>query len=128
MLIFRLICLVVCSNQLFQAMVTILSIFTLPCLFSCIVVGQNCNEAIEGWVNGCSIPFGIDFFYKERFKLACNKHDHCYNCVRIPMYIFLLLYRFQTLKLKKINAIKLTSRTIICTCICLPDVSFMCHL
>lgn len=87
-IIFRLICLVVCSNQLFQAMVTILSIFTLPCLFSCIVVGQNCNEAIEGWVNGCSIPFGIDFFYKERFKLACNKHDHCYNCVRIPMYLF----------------------------------------
>nr|XP_034325170.1 uncharacterized protein LOC109620768 [Crassostrea gigas] len=63
-------------------MVAILSIFTLPCLFPFIVVGQNCNEAIEGWVNGCSIPFGIDFFYKERFKLACNKHDHCYNCAR----------------------------------------------
>uniref|UniRef100_K1Q895 Conodipine-M alpha chain n=1 Tax=Magallana gigas TaxID=29159 RepID=K1Q895_MAGGI len=63
-------------------MVAILSIFTLPFLFPFIVVGQNCNEAIEGWVNGCSIPFGIDFFYKERFKLACNKHDHCYNCAR----------------------------------------------
>lgn len=56
--------------------------------------GQNCNEAIDGLVNGCSIPFGMDFFYKERFKSACNKHDHCYNCVRVLLQPHQKLHKY----------------------------------
>lgn len=31
--------------------------------------------------NGCSIPFNINFFFKEEFTPACNIHDVCYRCV-----------------------------------------------
>ena len=32
-------------------------------------------------INGCSVPWGIDFPYKEFFLPACNRHDVCYSCV-----------------------------------------------
>ena len=32
-------------------------------------------------INGCSIPWGVDFPYKEFFLPACNRHDVCYSCV-----------------------------------------------
>ncbi|CAG5116125.1 unnamed protein product [Candidula unifasciata] len=31
-------------------------------------------------VSGCSIPFGLNFFYKKRFTPSCNRHDICYSC------------------------------------------------
>ncbi|CAH3016052.1 unnamed protein product, partial [Porites evermanni] len=34
-------------------------------------------------VNGCSIPGDLSFFYKTKFRLACDKHDVCYYCVRL---------------------------------------------
>ncbi|KAM7441634.1 hypothetical protein ABFA07_009281 [Porites harrisoni] len=33
-------------------------------------------------VNGCSIPGDLSFFYKTKFRLACDKHDVCYYCGR----------------------------------------------
>jgi len=30
--------------------------------------------------NGCSVPFGLPFFYKKTFTPACVKHDVCYSC------------------------------------------------
>lgn len=30
--------------------------------------------------NGCSIPWGIEFPYKEFFLPACQRHDVCYVC------------------------------------------------
>ncbi|GFN98623.1 head domain of trimeric autotransporter adhesin [Plakobranchus ocellatus] len=31
-------------------------------------------------VDGCSIPFGLPFFYKTQFTLSCDRHDICYHC------------------------------------------------
>ncbi|XP_005092852.1 uncharacterized protein LOC101852004 [Aplysia californica] len=31
-------------------------------------------------VNGCSIPFGLPFVYKQTFTPSCNRHDVCYQC------------------------------------------------
>ena len=39
-------------------------------------------------MNGCSVPFGLPFFYKREFTPACNKHDVCYYCVRLT-FVFL---------------------------------------
>lgn len=30
--------------------------------------------------NGCSVPLGAPFFYKEHFNSSCNRHDVCYGC------------------------------------------------
>ena len=38
-------------------------------------------------VNGCSIPGDLSFFYKTTFRLACNKHDVCYYCVRLIFFL-----------------------------------------
>ena len=46
-------------------------------------IGDGCGD--HGHVNGCSIPFGLPFFYKSQFTPACNKHDICYSCVSILM-------------------------------------------
>lgn len=37
--------------------------------------------------NGCSVPFDLDFFYKDDFYKACYKHDICYSCVRFSINI-----------------------------------------
>eukprot|EP00112_Aurelia_sp_Birch-Aquarium-sp1_P025533 Seg852.16 transcript_id=Seg852.16/GoldUCD/mRNA.D3Y31 product="Conodipine-M alpha chain" protein_id=Seg852.16/GoldUCD/D3Y31 len=34
----------------------------------------------ESKVNGCSVPLGAPFPYKEAFKPVCNRHDVCYIC------------------------------------------------
>ena len=38
-------------------------------------------------VNGCSIPGDLSFFYKTKFRLACDKHDVCYYCVRLIFFL-----------------------------------------
>ena len=45
-------------------------------------------EEVEArcYVNGCSIPGNLPYFYKRRFTPACNKHDVCYACVRIMFH------------------------------------------
>ncbi|XP_061188361.1 uncharacterized protein LOC133196491 [Saccostrea echinata] len=60
----------------------LISFVLLTCVLFGIASSQTCNDSIEGWVNGCSVPLGIDFFFKEKFRSACNKHDHCYNCAQ----------------------------------------------
>ncbi|GFS24629.1 conodipine-M alpha chain [Elysia marginata] len=30
--------------------------------------------------DGCSIPFGLPFFYKTQFTKSCDRHDVCYHC------------------------------------------------
>jgi len=40
---------------------------------------KECTEDPK-MVNGCSIPWGIEFPYKDFFKPACNRHDICYSC------------------------------------------------
>lgn len=39
--------------------------------------------------NGCSVPFGLPFFYKKTFTPACVKHDVCYSCVRFGMSLLI---------------------------------------
>ena len=38
------------------------------------------------YVNGCSIPFRFQFYYKREFTPSCNKHDVCYSCVSTTMH------------------------------------------
>ncbi|KAL8599114.1 hypothetical protein ACOMHN_007830 [Nucella lapillus] len=40
------------------------------------VQASNCDTH----ANGCSIPFGCPFIYKETFTPSCNRHDMCYGC------------------------------------------------
>lgn len=42
--------------------------------------GQKCLTD-KKLINGCSIPWGISFPYKEFFDPACERHDICYSCV-----------------------------------------------
>lgn len=50
----------------------------------------------EKYTNGCSVPFGLPWFYKDEFAAVCNKHDICYACVSIIilMLSFLPLHKF----------------------------------
>ena len=40
-------------------------------------------------VNGCSIPGDLPFFYKKKFKPACDIHDVCYFCVKLTSFSYL---------------------------------------
>ena len=51
------------------------------------VILLKVNSSALG-TNGCSIPFGLPFFYKKEFTRACNKHDVCYSCVSIRILSF----------------------------------------
>ena len=43
------------------------------------------------YTNGCDFRFNLPLVYKRHFKLACHKHDACYDCVRIfPLFIEIL--------------------------------------
>lgn len=57
-------------------MILVLACFT-PIVSN--VVAKDCDT--NEHVNGCSIPFGISWFYKAEFTPDCNKHDVCYWCV-----------------------------------------------
>ncbi|KAL4238249.1 hypothetical protein ACF0H5_002962 [Mactra antiquata] len=35
---------------------------------------------VQPYVNGCSIPANLPYFYKDVFRPDCNKHDVCYGC------------------------------------------------
>jgi len=71
-----------------QAMLTILLVAVVFCLTFPVA---NCETrekrnidvqpCIDQLTNGCSIPLGLPFFYKEFFHKACLKHDVCYKCV-----------------------------------------------
>ena len=39
-------------------------------------------------VNGCSIPGDLPFFYKKKFKPACDIHDVCYFCVKLTSFSY----------------------------------------
>ena len=36
---------------------------------------------VDPTIDGCSVPFGLPFFFKELFTPSCNRHDICYRCV-----------------------------------------------
>ena len=38
---------------------------------------------VAGYTNGCSIPFGLKYFYKKTFTASCVAHDICYACVSV---------------------------------------------
>lgn len=39
------------------------------------------KPCVNSMTNGCSIPLGIAFPYKDLFLPACERHDVCYSCV-----------------------------------------------
>ncbi|XP_059164868.1 uncharacterized protein LOC131947645 [Physella acuta] len=52
-------------------------------------------------VDGCSIPFGLPFFYKGLFTPSCDRHDICYHCgvaFNISRTTCDLTFRYNTLK------------------------------
>ncbi|XP_053390622.1 uncharacterized protein LOC128553485 [Mercenaria mercenaria] len=54
---------------------------TVLVLVSILVVEKatSCNP--PSWrTDGCSIPYGLPYFYKENFRPDCDKHDVCYAC------------------------------------------------
>ncbi|KAK6179203.1 hypothetical protein SNE40_011618 [Patella caerulea] len=54
-----------------------LGIFLVICQLGCLEVsGSDCSR----YSNGCSIPFGANFFFKQTFTPACDRHDACYKC------------------------------------------------
>ena len=46
-----------------------------------VLVGGTDFTPCQEWSNGCSIPMGLPFPYKEMFRPACFRHDLCYGCV-----------------------------------------------
>ncbi|XP_041377133.1 conodipine-P1-like [Gigantopelta aegis] len=50
------------------------------CVFVGIVACAAALDCNHGVTDGCSIPLGMPFFYKSRFRHACDKHDICYHC------------------------------------------------
>ncbi|XP_041373937.1 conodipine-P2-like [Gigantopelta aegis] len=45
-----------------------------------VVITEARGRCDRNGADGCSIPGKLPFFYKKRFKAACNKHDICYYC------------------------------------------------
>ena len=41
------------------------------------------KPCVSAMTNGCSIPLGIAFPYKDLFLPACERHDVCYSCVSV---------------------------------------------
>ena len=41
------------------------------------------KPCVNVMTNGCSIPLGIAFPYKDLFLPACERHDVCYSCVSV---------------------------------------------
>nr|KAG5712215.1 hypothetical protein BaRGS_014565 [Batillaria attramentaria] len=49
------------------------------CLLGLVAVSVTANQC-DSHANGCSIPFNMNYFYKDLFTPSCNKHDICYGC------------------------------------------------
>ncbi|VDI13923.1 Hypothetical predicted protein [Mytilus galloprovincialis] len=56
------------------SLVTVLSLCVLP-----LIAAETCQS--NPYINGCSLPFHMPFFYKQKFTPSCNLHDMCYKCV-----------------------------------------------
>ncbi|XP_001639340.2 uncharacterized protein LOC5519512 isoform X2 [Nematostella vectensis] len=38
---------------------------------------------VDKYINGCSVPGDLPFFYKKTFTPACRMHDVCYRCFNV---------------------------------------------
>ena len=65
--------------------------FVLFLMVSTFAVGKVEPCDAHDKTNGCSIPFGWNYFYKDIFKPDCDKHDICYSCVRMKSEKFILI-------------------------------------
>lgn len=45
-----------------------------------VVDQRNISCIHERYINGCTIPLDMKFFYKDDFSPACDIHDVCYFC------------------------------------------------
>ncbi|XP_076466848.1 conodipine-P3-like [Babylonia areolata] len=45
-----------------------------------VVVAVQATDQCAKYANGCSVPFGLPFAYKDEFTPDCNRHDVCYGC------------------------------------------------
>ncbi|XP_046565315.1 conodipine-P3-like [Haliotis rubra] len=44
------------------------------------VLTEVTSQSCASHSNGCSIPFNLPYFFKNRFTPSCDKHDVCYAC------------------------------------------------
>eukprot|EP00745_Piridium_sociabile_P034831 TRINITY_DN60154_c0_g3_i1.p1 TRINITY_DN60154_c0_g3~~TRINITY_DN60154_c0_g3_i1.p1 ORF type:complete len:148 (+),score=12.05 TRINITY_DN60154_c0_g3_i1:93-536(+) len=49
-------------------------------MFLMAVPVAEAQDACANHADGCSIPWGLNFFYKRKFTPSCNRHDICYGC------------------------------------------------